>query len=210
MKRKNFFNKKIKTNYMKKNTTLLTLIMLVFSLTSFAQINSDILSKDENFKTFVISFQQITNNLSQKFNKTERQNITLQIENAQKENMTTGEQSKFVTNIFNFSNESEYLAVQNILLENLKKIQLKFGEKIDKNIYIEATKKVNENNQHSFAPGCGWRFALCSAAVGVEGALMLAACSAVTGGVAAPLCLAGALIWGANGVADCRESHCSS
>lgn len=195
---------------MKKNTTLLTLIMLVFSLTSFAQINSDILSKDENFKIFVINFQQITGNLSQKFNKMQRQSIALQIENAQKENMPTGEQNKFVTNILNFSNESEYLALQNVLLENLKKIQIKFGEKIDKDIYIEAINKVNENNQQSFAPGCGWRFALCSAAVGVEGALMLGACSAVTGGVAAPLCLAGALIWAANGVADCRESHCTS
>jgi hypothetical protein len=196
---------------MKKNTILLILIMLAFSFASFAQINSDILSKDENFKTFVINFQQIVGNLSQKFNKPDRQNIALQIENAQKENMPAGEQNKFVTSILNFSSESEYLTLQNTLLESLKKIQLKFGEKIDKDIYMEAINKVNENNQQSFAPGgCGWRFALCSAAVGVEGALMLAACSAVTGGVAAPLCLAGALTWAANGVADCRESHCSA
>lgn len=194
---------------MKKITALLTVIMLAFSFTSFSQVNSDILSKDENFKTFVVSFQQITVNLSQKFNKLERQNITLQIENAKKENMTTGEQNKFVTNILNFSTETEYEVLQNTLMENLKKIHLKFGDKIDKDIYIEAINKVNENNQQSVVQDCGWRFALCSAAVGVEGALMLAGCTVVTGGVAAPLCLAGVLIWAANGVADCRESHCS-
>ena len=53
-----------------------------------------------------------------------------------------------------------------------------------------------------------WRFALCSAAVGVEGALLLAGCEAASGGLATPLCLAGAAAWAANGIAECRERYC--
>ena len=40
-----------------------------------------------------------------------------------------------------------------------------------------------------------------------EGALMLGACEALTGGLGTPWCIAGASLWAAEGLADCRDEH---
>lgn len=192
---------------------ILIFVLAAFSTTTFAQITSSNLSRDNDFIKYVTNFNGIVDYLKANFSRNMYTTMQTEIGNLKNQGLSKKDELKAVSKLFNYTDIAQLeIIFDNISLSHAALIQ-KFGT-IDTDVFLVSYKTVTENqssNSPSNAvPGCRrpWRYALCCAAVGVQGAGILAACETVSAGVATPLCLAAAITFAADGIADCAEKYC--
>ena len=160
---------------------------------------------------FILNFNKFAETVSLNFTKEERTKMLLKIENVKQKQLSTDEQYKFIFDQLKLSDKKTFMPLESLIMKGFQNIQKKYGPNIDSQIFTNATAKVQEKlpkNNARMDDGCGFRFGLCAGSVGFQGGLLLAACEAVTAGVATPLCLAGTVIYAADGVAECRDKYC--
>lgn len=179
----------------------------------FAQVTSEELSKNSNFSTYVTKFNSLIQYMTATFAKNELLTVKNQIDIIKKQNLSKSDELAAVANILKYNDITGLGSTLDIISSNHYEVTKTYGT-INSDIYGSAYNIVTENTSttSSFVEESGcrrpWRFGLCAAAVGVEGAALLAACEAATVGVGTPACVAAAALWAANGVADCREKYC--
>lgn len=178
-------------------------------------VDAETLSKDEDFKIFYEEFNKLVDFTRKNYSKIKRDYIIKQIDMAKSRNLSTSEQSRFISEELNFLDAQSLKIMSESVSVSFYNLQKKYGVGLTKNIFTDAVSIKNNNdlsNQDASAlaveSGCGWRFSLCAAAVSFEGGLILAGCTAITAGVGTPLCLAGAVVWAANGMAECSDDYC--
>ncbi len=182
---------------------------------SFSQVKSADLSKDENFINYVNNFNTMLDYINTSFPRNIYMTIKTEIDNVKNQNLPYVEELKAVAKILKYSDVNQLGILINNIAINHNAFRKKYGE-IKNDVFLDSYSSVTKNSSSylpssaTFGGGCGWRFALCAAAAGVEGALILSACEAVTAGIGTPACVAGALVWAANEVAKCRESYCDA
>lgn len=181
-------------------------------VTSFSQVTSSELSADRNFINYVTEFNKLVDYISATLNRSTYTTIQTEIENVKKQMFPKSEELAAVARILKYSDINQLgIDLDNIAL-NHQALSKKYGQ-VDNDVFLNSYSEISKNSSSNLparAAGCRrpWRYALCAGAVGVEGALILAACETVTVGFGTPACVAGALIWAANGVATCSETYC--
>jgi hypothetical protein len=180
------------------------------SSVQFEEVDPQSLSKDDAFNQYVQNFSILTENALKRFNKEQLKEITSMIEHAKSKKLTIEEQYFFIAKELQLLDELSLKQLNEVISASFSSLQRRFGKNLTKEIFVEAFKlKNNSNPQTSLVEsGCGWRYTLCASAVAFEGGLLLAACEAASGGLATPLCLAGAVVYAGNGIADCHDSYC--
>jgi len=189
---------------MKKNIFLLSLILLSF--TTFSQVSSEELGKDKYFAEYVTTMDQMAQSLITKFTREEIKALGNLIETKKKENLSVEEQNQFVSKIFRLKDPVEFSTFQEVISKDRKYLKDKYGV-IDKDVFENAGAAVLQSVSGR-AASCGWRYGICAASVGFQGALMLSGCEAGTLGIGTPLCVAGVSIWTANALGECYDDYC--
>ena len=190
---------------MKKIIVGLTVFFMAISVNSFSQTTAEDLLKDKDLNAFVGSYYEMVTLISNHYNKEELTKISQEIGGTENSKLSAANQIELISKTLKDFDKDIFINLQNTALESLKNISIKLQNSIDKEIFVIA---FSTALKIKIVSGCGWRFGLCSAAVGVEGGLMLAACEASTLGIGTPLCITGVVIWTANEIAECRDKYC--
>ncbi len=180
---------------------LLSTILLVTSFLGYSQSVQE-LENDEDFRTYILKFEELTDIVSNNLNnnKIEFANASTLIEDGKGQNLSEDEQLALINSAFSLSAEVNFMEYNEQISSSLSRLKQKY-ESIDGEVFKEAAAKISRS-------GCGWRYTLCASAVAIEGAGILGFCTAATGGTLAPLCLAAAVIWAADGILECKDDYC--
>jgi hypothetical protein len=119
--------------------------------------------------------------------------------------MNEVEMVDYIVKILKLPSKDHFLAQQNIIMTSLWNFQKKFVSPTNNDVFTNASAKILESDE---GPGCRWRFYLCAASIGIQGATILAACEGATVGIGTPACIAAAAVFAANGIAECKEKYC--
>lgn len=195
------------------------LIIIIFfaisGVTASSQVTSTELSNDNVFTDYVTKFNSMVDYVSTTFNRNMLLNIKAEIDNVKNQVLSISAELKEVARILKYYDVSQLGILINDISSKHAELMRKYPT-IDKDVFTNSYLTIMENSA-SHVPsvasegGCRrpGRYALCAAAVGFEGAGLLAACEALTAGIGTPACLAGAVVWAANGIADCSERFCA-
>lgn len=176
---------------------------------------------DSDFNQYSDNFNALVDSALKNFNKDQLQALISKIEIAKTQNLSIEEQYTFLTKEFKLSDRQTLVKATKIILPSYKSFQSHFRDGLTEDVFEKATKIKNNRDlkiktismQQSpetptvAAEGGGWRYTLCAASVGFQGGLLLAACEAASGGLATPLCLAGAVAYAADGIAECADKY---
>ena len=192
-------------------SSLLILLSLVISTSLLAQVSSDSLSKDKYFIEYITAMQNMNNHLIETFSSEGLKQLPKMIQQIEDKNLNEDEQYVAIANVFKLKDSTSFRSFQKVIAGDFIKLQEKYGLFFDKDIYVDesifvkaATILLQTSN------GCAhpWKYGFCSASVTFQGELLLAACEAASSGIATPLCLAGSIAFGIDGINDCYEKWC--
>lgn len=190
---------------MKKIIVGLTLLFVAITVSSYSQTAAEDLLKDKDLNAFVGSYYEMVALISDHYNKEELAKISQEIGGLRNSKLSADNQIELISKTLKDSDKETFISLQNSAIESLKNISIKLNNSIDKEIFVTSFATALKIKILS---SCGWRYGLCSAAVGVEGGLMLAACEAATLGAGTPFCIAGVVVWTANEILECRDKYC--
>jgi len=169
------------------------------------------LAIDKEFNVFIDNLNLFSSFINDNFDKNEMQDLKSKIESIRIANLKIDDQYNEILKATKFKNKKDLVNIfEKISSSHSNLFTNKIHGTLTKEIFERAVilKQKSElvNNQYLETRGVGG-YLLCSAAVSFEGALLLAACEVVTGGVGTPFCIAGASLWAADGIANCRKEH---
>lgn len=218
---------------MRKILPALLIIVTVIGLMISCQKNRDVngpdvneimaqkLSANSDFNQYSDNFNALIDSTLKRFSKDQIESLITKIEIAKTQNMSIEEQYAFLTKEFQLSDQRTFIKAAKIIFPSYKRLQSHLKGGLTEDVFEKATRIKNNRDLQVKTIGMqetpstatvaesggGWRYSLCAASVSFQGGLLLAACEAASGGVATPLCLAGAVAYAADGIAECADKY---
>jgi hypothetical protein len=179
-------------------------ILVCISSHAVCQTKEELL-KSKDFQQEIISIFNMSTNISSRLSSEQRTAVIQQFESRKNEQMTDAQQFEFIASSFRFKDVNTFKNFYDSLTLVRQKLKNTYGD-IAQQPFTDAAAVIIEGR----APSCESRirFALCSASITGQGALMLAACEGTTVGIGTPVCVAMALAYTANGIAECYDKWC--
>lgn len=182
---------------------------------SFSQVSSADLASDVNFTNYVTRYNTMLDFMITNFNRNEYNSIQIEIENVKRQQLPKSDELKSIAKILKYTDVNQLGISLDKISFSYAELRKKYGE-INNDVFLNSYREVIKNQStvlpsNATGGGCRrpWRYGLCSAAVAVEGAAILAACEAASAGVATPACIAAALVFAGNGIEECSDKYCA-